>query len=473
MGGFDITSLMRSAQESLPELDSHAIEQRSHGDHSRILILTSGLGHGHNRAAQAIQTTLTMKSPSSEVAMLDWWSLVNADVAKFIQQLYLSLVQQHQALYERLYHTSAQAWRQAAQQQNLPHAVQELLALIKQHYDQAQWPAHPNEAYAADKTLLHLFCKLPINRKPFLAGGRLARLALMKWGWSSLVSRLIEVIESFKPSAIVSTQLIPAALVSDIKRRRQLTLPSIAVPTDWGLHDYWLMPETDLYCVAHDTLSNQSSKRGYAHTQITGFPLMPAFATDISAAAARTRLGLNAHQPIVLVLGGGLGLGVASLTKQLIHSTLGAQIVVLTGHNAQARKSLSKLMAWRRDKLRVFGWRDDMHLFMRAADIVVSKPGGATVAEALACGRPVLATQSLGGQESFNVQFLRNHGVGELFDERSLLTQLKHLVSHPEQLAALQQRAAALGRRDGAANIATTVLKLAGQRSSGAPGQRS
>ena len=48
-----------------------------------------------------------------------------------------------------------------------------------------------------------------------------------------------------------------------------------------------------------------------------------------------------------------------------------------------------------------------MDIYLRAADIVVGKPGGISVAEALACGRPLLATRSLGGQEGFNIDFLR------------------------------------------------------------------
>ena len=53
--------------------------------------------------------------------------------------------------------------------------------------------------------------------------------------------------------------------------------------------------------------------------------------------------------------------------------------------------------------------------------MVVGKPGGLTVAEVLACGRPLLATRALGGQEGFNVRFLERHGVGRLVPEEALV----------------------------------------------------
>jgi UDP-N-acetylglucosamine:LPS N-acetylglucosamine transferase len=104
-----------------------------------------------------------------------------------------------------------------------------------------------------------------------------------------------------------------------------------------------------------------------------------------------------------------------------------------------------------------------MDLYVSAADVIVGKPGGITVAEALACGRPLFATRSLGGQEGFNVRFLEHHGIGELVCDTALLDKLDTVVTQPQELADMQTRARALGRRDGAARIAEMVLDLAWQ----------
>jgi len=102
-----------------------------------------------------------------------------------------------------------------------------------------------------------------------------------------------------------------------------------------------------------------------------------------------------------------------------------------------------------------------MEVFLAAADIVVGKPGGLTVAETLACGRPLLATRSLRGQEGFNVDFIERNGVGCLIAEEALPTQIEAWLSDPAALAAMQATALRLGRRNGAADIAQRALGLA------------
>ena len=108
-------------------------------------------------------------------------------------------------------------------------------------------------------------------------------------------------------------------------------------------------------------------------------------------------------------------------------------------------------------------WTDEI---VRAADVVVGKPGGISVAEALACGRPLLATRSLGGQEGFNIAFLQSHEVGGLVADGELLDRLAALLHNPEALQAMQMRAWQLGRREGARRVAQIAVDLAASRES-------
>ncbi|MFL6576276.1 MAG: glycosyltransferase, partial [Povalibacter sp.] len=105
-----------------------------------------------------------------------------------------------------------------------------------------------------------------------------------------------------------------------------------------------------------------------------------------------------------------------------------------------------------------FDWTDRMDVFIRAADIVVGKPGGVSVAEVLACGRPLLATRSLGGQEGFNVRFLEQNRVGALVPDTGLADRIDSMMADSQSLAEMQQRAWALGIRDGASRIAEMTL---------------
>jgi UDP-N-acetylglucosamine:LPS N-acetylglucosamine transferase len=136
----------------------------------------------------------------------------------------------------------------------------------------------------------------------------------------------------------------------------------------------------------------------------------------------------------------------------------------MPGRNQSAQVTLAALAAQFPARVRVCDWTDRMDLHVSAADVIVGKPGGITVAETLACGRPLFATRSLGGQEGFNVRFLERHGVGALVPDAELRDRVEGLLSQRRERSDMQARARSLGRRDGAARIAEMVLDLAWQR---------
>jgi UDP-N-acetylglucosamine:LPS N-acetylglucosamine transferase len=269
-------------------------------------------------------------------------------------------------------------------------------------------------------------------------------------------------IQQFAPDIIVSTQMLPAALLSSIKHRRAWHIPSIGVLTDYGIHDFWVQQQTNHYCVAHEEIANvkESGLQSYC-VSYTGVPLMPGFAAPPSQSEARRAFEFDLEKPMVLVLGGGLGLGIECLAAQLLALPQNVQLVVMVGRNPSAQEQLRRLSAQHAQRLRVVGWSDRVEYLIRAADMVVGKPGGLTVAEALACGRPLFATRSLGGQEGFNLRFLERHGVGRLVGEDALVSLIHELLQAPDRLHELQDRAWSLGRRHGAERVIEIAQRFA------------
>jgi processive 1,2-diacylglycerol beta-glucosyltransferase len=140
----------------------------------------------------------------------------------------------------------------------------------------------------------------------------------------------------------------------------------------------------------------------------------------------------------------------------------------MAGRNVEVRGRLAEGSTGPgRARVHVRGWTEHMENCMAAADIVVGKPGGLTVAEVLACGRPLLVTRSLQGQESFNVQFLERRQVGALVNEQDLPGTLAEWLGNRERLVALQRRAFAAGRREGAWRVAALALDLASRLPAG------
>jgi len=431
----------------------------------RILLLTSTLGSGHVAANRAIEAALLERAPAATVQTLDFWSLVDDGVAGTVRQAYLQLVERRADLYDRLYRLDQRTWRHLLLGDGAPpSALTEAFELVAAACAGGLELEPGGQHYASDRLVFRLLCSSILRRaRTTPANSALVRQALVEWSWARLTRRLEAQLVSFRPDAIVATQMGPAALAASVRKRRGLDIPAIGVPTDFGVHDFWVQPGIDCYCVAHESVPNLQRVE-IAQILVSGIPLPFAFQEPPPARQARRQLGLDSKRPVVLVQGGGLGLGVDAVAKRLLFGTANVQILALTGRNTAARAALGPLAAQFPASLRVWDWTERIEIFLRAADVVVGKPGGLTVAEALACGRPLLATRSLRGQEGFNVRFLERQGVGRLVSEHELVPQVESLLGDPKELARIQRRAWALGRRDGAARIAERVLALAQSR---------
>jgi processive 1,2-diacylglycerol beta-glucosyltransferase len=101
-----------------------------------------------------------------------------------------------------------------------------------------------------------------------------------------------------------------------------------------------------------------------------------------------------------------------------------------------------------------------MHALMAAADVVVTKPGGLTVSECLALGKPMLLVAPIPGQEEHNAAFLVEEGAAWLaYDGIGLEHKLARLMARgSETLARMAQRSRALGRPDAARQVLARVL---------------
>lgn len=432
----------------------------------RVMLLTSGLGYGHVRAAQAVEAALLQRG--ADVRTLDLWSLMNPGAASIVHQTYLRLVQEYPDLYERLYQLDERTWRQILESEaGPPPDVLEVLELISEIAAGTSADSKGGQ-YATDRLLLSLlYTSLPYNGASLAGNGVRARLAIMQWSWLRLSKRLESIVTSYAPDVIVSTQMIPAAMISALKRRGKLHTPLIGVLTDYGLHDFWKQRGIDCYCIAHESIKQQSGEAS-PQAVATGVPLMPGFSQPMPQVEAKRQLNLDPARKYVLILGGGLGLSVDAIAARILEKASDYSLIVMPGKNASARHALSRQLArteqrsgaTSHERVHLFDWTDRMDVFIRAADIVVGKPGGISVAEVLACGRPLLATRSLGGQEGFNVRFLERHRVGALVPDAQVQSYIERLIDTPQELNDMQQRAWQLGIRDGAARVAELTLDL-------------
>lgn len=427
----------------------------------RVLFLTSNLGFGHTRAAAAIEHELAAEN-DLQAEYLDLWSLMDEVAAGSVKDGYLRMATEHPEYYQKLYDLDVGLWQQLSGEAPADPAIKAFLSDQRQRWfpERSSWFNSRGENL--DQALLNSFISLICSNQERRLHRVILRslLLLMR---EVLVGRLRDHIVRYEPDVVVATQMYPAALLSHLKKKEVFRhIPSVGVITDYGLHTAWVRPQTDFYCVACEQLADALGGEGVSRTRIrvTGIPLMPQFRRVMSEQGARRQLGLDVNRRTILVTGGQYGIGIVKPVADLLRSHPAYQILVTSGSSARETVKLKHLERQYPNQLQVFGWVEDMSKLLCAADVVVGKPGGLSVSETLACGRPFLATCSLGGQERHNVDFLRRNGMGDLIDLERLPSVLESMFSPGGDLANIKRRAYDLGKRDGAARIAQLVKQV-------------
>jgi len=191
--------------------------------------------------------------------------------------------------------------------------------------------------------------------------------------------------------------------------------PFITVVTDMvSTHALWFDRRADLILVPTEL----ARQRAIEYTmppekvRVVGQPITARHcAPPCDRQSLRAKLSWPQDKLIVLLAGGGEGMGPLAKTARAIdESGLDVGLVIVTGRNARLKTSLEK-QSWENPTF-VYGFTHDMADFMRAADVLVSKAGPGTIAEALAAELPIILFAKLPGQEDGNVSFVEHVGAG-------------------------------------------------------------
>lgn len=291
-------------------------------------------------------------------------------------------------------------------------------------------------------------------------------------GWANRLRRWVERRDSapllariaeLRPDIIVCTHFMPAELLSRQAAAGQLACPVWVQVTDFDLHRMWVHPNIAGYFAANDEVAFRMRQQGIPPESIhvTGIPVMPAFARPPERAECARALGLDPARATLLLMGGGAGLGgLSAVARRLLDLPGNVQLIALAGRNAAELEALQRLAAHHPGRLVAQGYTHQVERLMACADLVITKPGGSTVAECLAMGLPMILNSAIPGQEEHNANFLLEQGAAlKAVDLPTLEYRVRYLLAHPSRLAEMGARAAALGRPNAAAQVVATVLK--------------
>lgn len=279
---------------------------------------------------------------------------------------------------------------------------------------------------------------------------------LYRWGARPLVRYL----QSADPDIVVATEVGMCELAVLMKRHYKMNF-LLAASCGLDVDRAWVQPEVDVFIVPPGDAVEQILAAGApaSKVHVTGVPVNPAFATLPSRPEARLKLGLRDDLPVLLVLFGGAGFGdPALILPQLQKIDTPVQTVFVAGNNAQLRNVLERY-SQSLPYSRVCGWVENIHEWMAAADLLLSKPGASTVNEAITAGLPLVAFDPLPGNERRLCDNIERWDVGRWARHADDISEiLNHLLSHPEARLRLRAKAQAMALPHAAYDAAEAIM---------------
>jgi len=275
---------------------------------------------------------------------------------------------------------------------------------------------------------------------------------------------LFRFIGQFGPDVVVATEVGMCELAAMHKRESRSGVRLVGLEL-MDFNQAWIQPEVDLYLATHPDLAEELAAAGAPRGKILacGQPIDPAFARLPERDLARARLRVEPDLPLLLILFGGTGFGrPRRILRELEKVQQPFQAVFITGRNTRLERSLRRLCR-RTPRFRVLGWVENINEWMLAADFLVSKPGGSTLTEGLACGLPMLAFDPLPGNERRTCAWIEKWQAGRWVRRpEDLAPTVTRLLSDPQELQRLRANAQALARPRAAYEAAEAILTLAG-----------
>ena len=281
----------------------------------------------------------------------------------------------------------------------------------------------------------------------------------------SSIWRAKKIIKEFKPDIAIGVGGYASGPV--LKAAQKAGIPTLLQEQNSyaGVTNKLLSQKADSICVAYDGM-----ERYFPAGKIikTGNPIRKALLMEKkSPKEARESFGLQGDRKTLLVVGGSLGALTIneSLEKGLKRLTdQGIQVIWQTGKNfgergQQAAKGLKGVV--------VTPFISDMGAAYKAADLVISRAGAASISELQALGKPAILVPSPNVAEdhqTHNAKALSSRGAAVLITDaearEKLIDEALRLINNQEALEAIAKEITPMGITDSDSRIVAEVKKI-------------
>ena len=320
----------------------------------KILIISATIGQGHNAVAKSVAKELRSRGITCDV--LDMYRYISPALQKIVQGGYLASIR----------------------------SVQHTRVIGAKYYEGMEKNYKPLNEYPSARK----------NKVPF-------------------AKKIHKFIEEYEPDAIICTMVYCVHIVDTIKALGWKDVPLIGIDTDFTVQAHWQGNDyLDYMVVASEALAPYLKERQIPEQKVLpfGIPINPKFGFKVEKRLAKEMLCLDPDKKVILVMGGSMGYGNMDRTiYDLDDYSEDFQAMVVCGSNIQMHHRLRKHKFSHR--FDVYGFSHDIPLMMDAADVVITKPGGISLSEALAKHVPMVLANAIPGMEDYNCDFMVRNGL--------------------------------------------------------------
>lgn len=269
------------------------------------------------------------------------------------------------------------------------------------------------------------------------------------------------------PDCVISTHFLSSEISAFLKIKQKIKSRVVTVITDFGVHPFWLSCGTDLYIVASEFTKQKLLEEGINQDliRVFGIPVDAKFLKEFNKDELLAKFNLDRHKFTILVVTGSFGTGPIEEIADTLYQE--AQLIVVCANN---KKLFEKLSRKNYPNVRVFGFVDNIQELMFVSDVIITKPGGLSIAESLSMDLFPVFIAAIPGQETENIRVLAKYGLArEAANTRLIKETVLDLKDHPEKLSSIKEAIHNLKKPFAVKDICDAVC----QGSSGIAGCRS
>ena len=229
---------------------------------------------------------------------------------------------------------------------------------------------------------------------------------------------------------IITTHLFAAQALTAIKKEHRINFTAVA--TDYVCIPFWRETNPDFMITPSDELKSSFIDQGVKENKLIplGIPVKRAYSEDYDINDCKKKVGLDINKRYVLLLTGSMGFGnVEEIVDELKNSINRINLIVACGTNKELYEKLKG-----KNNVIPLEFTENIDLYMKSSDIILSKPGGLTTTEIAVLGKPFIHTMPIPGCENYNANFFESHkmslkcmNIPEIVESTKLLLENKDL----------------------------------------------